>query len=578
MLSNDGCLLKLLKSSKQQKSTVHDYTLQEVYKSTLACIESILLHLELSDDFEINHEYLESVGKSLIKFLYTFKQNEIQDNDFITIVTMAINSLKLICQESHDFSTENVGELLGISKAFMMYALTDIPQKVPTKIVSSQQAVFDPANSRQLSVKNVKKSGAAGGMSKNKKQLKGGGKGKKNENKLEHKRLNKDSLSHFSLYRTSDSDFSDNEHTREIVNRNKQSKLRLTSLSLILVLATMIDKKIVFGYWHSLLSTDEESMCITLVNCILKDTSPRCKIVALQIIIQLLKNSKQFLIQAENKEKVPSTFTPFSVTLGNMISFTYEKLTQAMIKEGDLTVLTQILKCLSAFISVTPFHRLRSGIVTAFIKYIRLLVRHKDPTIKVAALIVMENLISIQDVTSEIYEIVEIPKSKIEFSLKKIDESIRMLQPKNEDEMIELEFEEEEYNEDENLQDEDSMEKLVISSSKMSWLLQTVLENLGIYNGILKSPSISVSVRVESLQILTAMTSHFLLLKDHLLSISTALSKSLHDAPADEKLFASRALECLGNAINNFLSQGETLSFLNKLNFLIFLFKFVIRR
>lgn len=103
----------------------------------------------------------------------------------------------------------------------------------------------------------------------------------------------------------------------------------------------------------------------------------------------------------------------------------YEKITQALIKEGDLTVLAQILKCLAVFIQVTPFHRLADGIVTNFVKFVRLLVRHRNPTIKVGALMVIGHLISIRDMTSEIYELVEIPKSNIKFDRKLIDESIK---------------------------------------------------------------------------------------------------------------------------------------------------------
>jgi hypothetical protein len=281
--------------------------------------------------------------------------------------------------------------------------------------------------------------------------------------------------------------------------------------------------------------------------------------VALQTIIQLLKISKPFLIQAENKE-VRSTFTPFSVTLGNMITFTYEVLTQALVKEGDFTVLTQILKCISIFITVTPFHRLKNGIVSGFIKFVRILLRHKDPTIKVAALIVIKNLISLPDMTSEILEIVEIPKSKIEFNWRKIDESLRSSHPKDEDELIDLDFEMDEDEEIEEGNVEESMSQLNITATKMPWLLQTILENLGIYKGILKLPSIALSVRIESLQVLAAMSSHYLLLKDHLLPISMALSRSLQDATFDEKFHASRALEFIGSSINNFLSQGKLIN------------------
>lgn len=503
----------------------------------------MLLHLE-DVDFEIASHYLDEIGKILIKFIYEFRQNEIQDGDFMAIATSVINCLKYISQSQTDFSNEFIGELLGISRAFMFFGIPEIEYQPPVVVKSSQQAMMEPFHTPSSnrnppsSLKSKKSTG------KNKNQA------KKSEAKQNAEELQYQS---FTMYRTSDSDFSDNEHNREMVNRNQQAKLRLSSLSLLLVITTKVEKKILFGFWHCLFSTDEKCQPISLGNSVFKDSSPRCRLVSLQTIIQLVKNSKPYLIQAENKDKIPTTFTPFSVTLGNMISFTYDKLTQTLIKEGDLTVLAQILKCISIFITVTPFHRLRSGIVSGFVKYVRLLVRHKDPTVKVAALIVIKNLISLPEMTSEILEIVEIPKSKIEFNWRKIDESLRMAQTREEDELIDLEFDDDE--EENNV--EETSNQLNLNVTKMPWILQNVLENLGIYKGILKLPSIAVSVRIESLQMISAMSSHYLLLKDHLLPISSALARSFHDSPPEEKLHASRALENLGSAINNYLSQGN---------------------
>lgn len=546
--NNDGILINLISPATEnlQKIQSHDYTPQEIYKSALSCIESMLVHLEQSEEFEISNNQLEIVGKTLIKFIYEFKQKEIQDNDFMSIITLVITSLKFITQGNSNFTTENVGELIGISRAFMLYSLSDFDFQLPTKVMSSQQAIMEPLSIPSRVNRNPQPTSKPKKGSKSKNQ-------KRNEVKKEE-----NPYKAFAVYRTSDSDFSDNEFGREMANRNKQAKLRLAALSLLFVIATEVEKKVIFGYWHCLLSTDDACQPVTLGNSILKDSSPRCRIVALQTIIQLMKNSKPFLIQAENKEKAPTKFTPFSVTLGNMIAFTYEKLTQALIKEGDLTVLTQILKCISIFVNVTPFHRLRNGIVSGFVKYVRLLVRHKDPTIKVAALIVIKNLILLPEMTTEILELVEIPKSKIEFNWRKIDESLQMAQ-KKEDEMIEFEFDEEE--EEEEQEEEQEQEKAIIQpnvcAKNMPWILENILENLGIYKGILKSASIAVSVRVESLQVLIAMASHYLLLKEHLLPICTALTRSFLEGPPDEKLYATRALEYIGSSIINYLSQGK---------------------
>lgn len=93
-----------------------------------------------------------------------------------------------------------------------------------------------------------------------------------------------------------------------------------------------------------------------------------------------------------------------------MIIAIYEGLSQALAGENSLPVLTQVLKCLACLIQATPFHKWRNGFVSNFVKYVRRLVYHKDPTIQVAALMVMEFLISVKEKTKEIAQCVGIPE------------------------------------------------------------------------------------------------------------------------------------------------------------------------
>lgn len=122
-------------------------------------------------------------------------------------------------------------------------------------------------------------------------------------------------------------------------------------------------------------------------------------------------------MQAETTENPPASFMPFSIALGNRIRVMYLTLTQALGGESSLPVLTQILKCLAVLVQSTSFQRMQKppGLIRKFITYIRRLVYHKDPTIKVAALIVMEFLIARSEmVTSEISECVGLHKLEIE--------------------------------------------------------------------------------------------------------------------------------------------------------------------
>lgn len=188
--------------------------------------------------------------------------------------------------------------------------------------------------------------------------------------------------SHFlsTLLKTSDSDFSSAESNKTQKDCQKQAKVRISAISLIGILAKSIEKKIFVGYWHSIFPQEHPSHAtvntITILNCVMRDPNPKCRIAALQTISMVLHGTKPFLIQAEYSEKPSTSFIPFSITLGNMISTIYAILTESLSGESSLQVLFSILKCLSVLIQVTPLHKLRNGIVTKFVVEIRKLVYH----------------------------------------------------------------------------------------------------------------------------------------------------------------------------------------------------------
>lgn len=171
-----------------------------------------------------------------------------------------------------------------------------------------------------------------------------------------------------------------------------------------------------FGYWHCLFPTEElTSKTTALLNCILRDPNQRCRITALQATSIILYATKSYLIQAETTDNPPTNFMPFSISLGNRIRVLYITLTQALNNESSLPVLTQILKCLATLVQSTSFQKLQNppGLIRKFVSLIRRLVHHKDPTIKVAALIVMEFLIARSEITNEISDCVGLSRLEL---------------------------------------------------------------------------------------------------------------------------------------------------------------------
>lgn len=83
---------------------------------------------------------------------------------------------------------------------------------------------------------------------------------------------------------------------------HKQSKLRMAAISLIGVVAKNIEKKIFYGYWHSLFPSESlTNSSKGLLNCVLRDPNPRCRVAALQATSMFLFGSKVYLAQAETR-------------------------------------------------------------------------------------------------------------------------------------------------------------------------------------------------------------------------------------------------------------------------------------
>lgn len=72
-----------------------------------------------------------------------------------------------------------------------------------------------------------------------------------------------------------------------------------------------------------------------------------------------------------------TAFTPFSVVLGGMISALHNALRTAISQEQSFPVIIQILKCCSALIQSTPYHRLENGLLVNLVCSIKSFVKHK---------------------------------------------------------------------------------------------------------------------------------------------------------------------------------------------------------
>uniref|UniRef100_A0A1Q3FXF7 HEAT repeat-containing protein 6 n=1 Tax=Culex tarsalis TaxID=7177 RepID=A0A1Q3FXF7_CULTA len=568
----DGVLVRLLgdpdyKRVERGSGNCEWSSSGEIYLAAMTCLEAML---EACEDGALLEKQLPLVGDAILGLAFRVKPDVLPEASFYSLVVSAFNCLRLVAVQQEEWLGENLGQLLGLAKAYMMYGIPGINQLSPGKVMVSQQGVPEPQHIP------MNKGGKVPKTRKTRTPAKAG-KGGRNEAKRptgstwdEHSRqpysehslvLEPAPVANYNssnAYRTSDSDFSESESSRVQIDRQKLSKLRLSALTLISSITQNVEKRIMFGYWHALFPDESRTPAtVSLLNCVLKDPSPKCRIAAIQATSFMLYKSKPFLIQAESSKKPPTSFTPFSIALGNIVHEMYDMMTQALADESDLSVLTQILKCLTVFIQATPFHRLRTGIVTKFVRFVRILTRHKDPTIKVGALMVMGFLISVNEITPEISAVVGIPRTEI---INKSNETRK----KNTAEALAVQFndEEEEYVPSDDEPEVPSTEDVDCASAddhpttKVCWLLQIALEYLGVTVSAkhhIQGPCSVMPVRMECLQVLSAMTSHYSLLVGQLPLVAEALRASFRDAIPEIKLYAGRVLDLLGHSINTSL-------------------------
>uniref|UniRef100_A0A182WJ62 HEAT repeat-containing protein 6 n=1 Tax=Anopheles minimus TaxID=112268 RepID=A0A182WJ62_9DIPT len=584
-ISNNGVLVNVLADPdfrRVEPRTVSTALLDqcsssELYVAAVLCLESILLCCEPLG-VEVLEPYLTIVGNAVLDLIFKTRAESFTELAYYSLATASVNCLRIIVtlEEPNEWTTGQLGRLIGAAKSFMMYGIPDVGKIVPQRVPVSQQGIPEPQHIPISKGGKTAKTRKTRTHQKNKKaSSRNSGAGSREKKTPEGGDINRQPYSEASIvlewstkgqppipgcYQTSDSDYSENDasSSRAQIDRHRTAKLRQTALVLIGTLAQHVEKRVMFGYWHALFPDETRTPAtVSLLNCVLRDPSPKCRIAAIQATSFLLYKSKPFLIQAESSKKALVSFTPFSVTLGNMVIEMYDMLTQALATESDLTVLTQLLKGLTVFIQATPFHRLRAGIASRFVKTVRPLVRHRDATIKVAALMVMGFSISVPDLTEEIAGLVGIKKlaqtptgnvARSKPVSKAFD--LELNQEENEEEeVLDSDPEEDGTSKREDKPDGISLEPNDSDKpeeNSMSWLVQVTLENLGV-NGI---ASTVMPVRMECLQVLCAMTSHYSLLADHLPLVAQALKNAFGDPLSEIKLYAGRLLDLLGHAIH----------------------------
>ncbi|OWR52475.1 eg:34f3.4 protein [Danaus plexippus plexippus] len=482
---------------------------------------------------------------------------------------VVISGLRVLSYIYFNDSSVNLSmpEIIGICRYFILYAL--IVQGRPDRIMPSQQTI---------AAEPVKIQPKGGKKQKIRKHRNNAIESLKKEIPVSDRSLMKDVKSFDSSYKpasdylepqkprsswvlTSDSDLSDIENGREAKLIALKSRVRQSAANLFLVVFKVKEKRDTFGYWWALLPDcpvdnwlGEEKSKKTLAYCAVVDPVASSRASALSVILALLSGSRSYLAQAETSKKNTS-FIPFSVSLGYIITCLHKILITILECERNHAVIIVALKCAAALVQATPYHKMQEGLISGIVRSTRKFLVHRDVTLQVASLVTIGCVLSVDPKVEEILQAME--KDQV---CNKSQQNI--LNKENVSLNDECDDFEEGYSDDEMFTAETVNDKSEEVDKYLfkSWILDICFKNMGWLfrsNEIVRCKPSTIPVILESLQVLSAIAFHHLadFLSSHIMLLGDILKEMLKHEHQDVVLQAARTISIIGDALQKLEQQ-----------------------
>ncbi|ALC48745.1 CG16989 [Drosophila busckii] len=470
----------------------------------------------------------------------------LEEEQLTLLLTHTLQLLQQIAAHHEELALEQAPELLGLALANLRFGAgvevgtATIKPQLPHRVQPAQQsAAYDQEEEGNASTQNTATTGRRV-------------KSRKMRSLAKHRANNNNSsntggdrllqlLLHNSDYgsKTPSGD-SDCSATAQLVGQKQQRqcqvKVRMAALQLLGVVTKQLPRRQLYGYWTVPAGGCEAKDQLLFIG--LSDTNVRCRALALQLAAQLLYGSRTYLGQASSAV-APSNYTPFSVSLASSVLEAYRLLTAILVREYATPVLTQCLRCLAVLVQATPFEQLEMGFVYEFVPLVKKLAGHADTNVKVSALLVMEMLVATPRLTQEIACAIGLPLNERGRSVAKVRNAVQQQAMEQQEEEVEVEADEQQEQEEQEAHQDTEQSACWPRIPRNSWLLRLVLRYLD-------CPSSPAPLRIECLQVLLAMATHFALLREHLTRLATLLSAAFEDASLDVRLYAARCLDALG--------------------------------
>ncbi|XP_023946380.1 HEAT repeat-containing protein 6 [Bicyclus anynana] len=579
LIGRQGILTKMISGDKSKSANNQDL---QICLMSLKCVISLLTMDEnrSNGQTDVSIEVKEHVSQIIVNFLMIGSTRSQDESIYCKILISALRIL------SHIYFNEQkidipISDVIGICQYFILYGLANQGNK-PERIMPAQQSI---------AAAPVKPNPKGGKKQKIRKQRNNAIESLKKEIPVSDRSLMKDvdNFENNSAYKpasknyldvqktrtcwnlTSDSDMSDVENGRESKLLALRSRVRQSAANLFLVIFKVKDKKDIFGYWWALLpdSPDVDNWLLddkskkTLAFAAVTDPIARSRASALSVILALLSGSRMYLSQAESSKRSNTSFIPFSVSLGYIITCMHKILVGILDAERSQAVIIVALKCCAALVQATPYHKMQEGLIRELVRSTRKFLVYRDFSLQVGALITIGCVLSVDPKIEEILKAME--KDTVPYRNQN-EQSNKETVPLND----ECDDFEEGYSDDEMFVAVESEVSDVKKEKDMktfyfkSWILDICFKNMGWLfkdNERIRCKPSAIPIILESLQVLSAIAFHHLseMLQCHTMLLADVLSEMLQHEHQDVVLQSARTISIIGDAIQKLEQQDKPL-------------------
>lgn len=399
---------ELRKVSNNFKVGVSDDADSEILLHCLKCIENVVCPPE-SEEFYLSPDVIDGCFEVFREVLVAGKcdRNQQQINHCKCLIASMKGIGNMLELSDHVLETY-MNDILGIVKGYMLYGLPGDDVYKVQKVMPCQVVVPDvfkhATETKKLKGKYDKKARKIPVTS-----ITSIEDSEKVISRSDYAGFN-DSNAHsdgpnFISFKTSDSDYSEEEVNQNCKIRQQESKVRQCALILLGLTVKKTHPKLFTGYLPNFLPDGSQIPHVrTLITSLLKDSSPNCRAEVVGILSMLITNSKPYFLQGDNVCR--TSFTAFSGTIGNIIRELHRSLALALIAENSVTVIQRLLKCMSELIRCSSYQKLESGMITRLSRHVSCFLDHKNVNVRIAALSVFGCIASVGPQVREIRDIV----------------------------------------------------------------------------------------------------------------------------------------------------------------------------